>query len=162
MKFFTFIFAAVSILITLTTGYFEWKDNKAMVFNCVIAGVFFGIGALILQQIQKNEDDKELKRVNKLLIDKTEEAAGYATGGLENKPFIHFAFIPMKDGSFESVFQVKNFWKYPLSNVYYEFTDEYTVAYNFRLQNPLKSLKEASAEYLVQQANFIRENPKIV
>lgn len=154
MKAFILILGIVAVLLAAATAYYTFKNKANLIYVTAILAAVVSLITLVATQIKQSQDDKEIERVNKLLIEKTEEAAGFATGGNDNKPFMKVFIYKDQDDVFISSFSILNLGKYPLSNIYYEITDSYSGTCMFLKENHLKGSKEMSAEQFMELNHY--------
>lgn len=161
MKLTILLCGIATVILTLLAAWYTYQNIQKTVYICAVFSAGLGIVTLILTLLQQSEDDKEIKRVNDLLIQRTEEAAGYATGGLGNKPFMLITIHRQDDGNFNSSFQLKNFGKYPLSNIYYEITDSETLQYNCMKDLHLDRVPKLSNEQVMSINKYSQQHPEM-
>lgn len=161
MKIAILICGIAAIILTLLTAWYTYQNIQRGIYICAILSAGFSVVSLGFSQLQQNEDDKEIKRVNALLMQKTDEAAGYATGGLNNKPFMQILFNRENDGSLTSIFSLTNYGNYPLSNIHYEIKDGESVSFNSIRDLNLEGTHSYTFEQIMSINRYMEQHPEM-
>lgn len=146
---FTYILLTVSSLIIIASGFFSLLDSNKNLKSFVLFGLLV-LGALIAL-IHGIYSHIEAEKVNEQLI-------GYASGGVGNKPVLIFSLAKKEDGTYSSLFSIRNFGKYPLNNVRYEISDTYTVQADAYKALGLNSSSRLTEEQIMQLNKYQQEH----